>query len=225
MNRYHQFLTENYLNNFSTGIPYFENVKSEFGKARLSVWKKDDLWAIVIEEVVYSYGNAIRNWTYSYGNALKRRKIVETFANVLSAESNSKLINQEYDCDLASLIDIETRRGSILQLPLDPKFYSSYFKYDIDPYPNKINLRKIFFYLVENNSKDMFSSKDEINKLFSSDLEMVAFTDEWYYEELGITYWEKAPSEIDFINQSIEILLGNKQQFSFEKTNSSWYDY
>jgi len=225
MNEYNIFLTENYLNDINVRVPYFENVDSEFGKARLSVWKKNGLWAIVIEQIVYSYGNSVRNWTYCYGNASKRIKKTETFKNILSETSNTRLIDNEYDCDLVSLGDIKNYRGSFLDLPLNVVDYKSYFKYDIDVYPNIVNLEKIFYYLVDNYKIDMFSTKNEINDLFSSDLELIAMTDDWFYEPLGIVYWERMPSDIDFINQAVEILLGNRKNFYFEKTNSSWKDY
>jgi len=225
MNEYHNFLKKNYQNDFNARVPYFMNAKSVFGKARLSVWKKNNLWAIVVEKIVYSYGNAIRNWTYVYGNATEGVNNIETFKNIFNMESDTKLFENEYDCNLATLTNIRNYRDSIVNLPLNVEVYESYFKYNIDPKPSIIYLEKIFYYLIDNNKEDLFSTKDEINSLFKSDLEMVAMTDDWFYDPLGISHWEKESSDVDFINQSVEILLGKKDTFKFEVTNSSWKDY
>jgi len=112
-----------------------------------------------------------------------------------------------------------------LYLPLDFEVYKSYFKYEVDAYPEIVNLEKILYYLIDNNKEDIFSTKDEINSLFKSDLEMVAMTYDWFYDPLGIIHWEKESADVDFINQSVENLLGKKDTFNSEVTNSSWKDY
>ena len=196
--------------------------------ARLSSYRNESHWRIVIEVVGFNYRggghNGIENCLYIFGNDLKHKPGLDN-ANFLSLTADSpegNTFDRETESYLDPSINTILVRGNSITLSHDPSFYEAKGIHLEDP--GKIMIWEMMRGLLPEHRNQFLATEEDIKQRIPAGLPLFIRLDNWNHPDLANE--EKTGKNETFIMLADALENGDKKIFKPTQTpNTHWSNW
>lgn len=209
-------------------FPMLDNGYVYLVDSRLSAYRDDKRWALIIEVVGFHYRagghDGINNCLHIFGNCLDFAPGTNN-SNFLSITENSDdgdPFDEEYMDSLNPEVKSILIRGQKIPISTDPGFYIQKGIELEDP--SKVMIWE-FLRAVNSDYKEQFlATEDEIRLRIPKDLPLILRLDEWYHNDLAN---EENPSQNETFQMIAKVLeTGSVNLYAPTKTpNNHWRNW
>ena len=170
-------------------FPMLDNGYTYLVDSRLSAYRDDKRWALIIEAVGFHIRagghNGINNCLHIFGNCLEFEPGTNNL-NFLSMTDNSEdgdPFDQEYMDSLNPEVKSMLLRGEKISVTTDPEFYMQKGIELEDP--PKIMIWEFLRAVNSDYKEKLLATEDEIRLRIPTDLPLILKLDEWYHNDLA----------------------------------------
>ena len=209
-------------------FPMLDNGYTYPVDSRLSAYRDDKRWALIIEVVGFHYRagghDGINNFLHIFGNCLDFEPGTNA-SNFLSLTSNSDdgdPFDEEYMDSLNREATSILIRGQKIAIPTDPDFYIQKGIELADP--PKIMIWEFLRGIAADYKEQFLATEDEIRQRIPKDLPLILCLDEWYHNDLAN---EENPSQNETFQMVAKVLeTGNVKFYAPTKEpNNHWRNW
>lgn len=196
--------------------------------SRLSAYRNDTDWRIVIEVVGFNYRggshNGIENGLYIFGSGLTHRPGLDN-ANFLHFTADSEegsTFDPETESFLNPAVSSMLLRGGQIQLSKDPGFYEAKGIHLEEP--GKIMIWEMLRGLLPEYREQLLATEEELRARIPGDLPLFIRLDEWYHPD--IANQERPGQNETFIMLADALETGDKKLFKpTQSANTHWSNW
>lgn len=209
-------------------FPMLDNGYTYPVTARLSAYRTDALWRIVIEVVGFNYRggghNGIENCLYIFGNDLPHKPGLDNanFLNPTADSTEGNTFDPETESHLNPAVHTMLIRGQSIEISHDPAFYAS--KGIELEQPGKIMIWEMLRGLMPEQRDKFLAPDDEIHQRIPTGLPLFIRLDDWHHPDVAN---EERPGRNEtFIMLADALETGDKKIFKpTEKPNTHWSNW
>ncbi|WP_163538963.1 hypothetical protein [Gracilibacillus sp. YIM 98692] len=210
-------MLDNYASEFE--FPVLDNYNFDLAQCRLTVFKKQAEWLIIIE-MVGARNDAIENVIYAYGNCIKQNGIIISVDNLVSLDNDEWW----YDDDGKLVLNPLRLKLNIQQeqIEISPT-KEDYKKYGIEMEP--FSLTKLIRFLSSQYSEKLWLSTQELLMEVGIQNKMPMFFQikEWEHPDIS---QGQVPSDSPFFQQLSNAIENNDISYiKLNKPNTHWSNW
>lgn len=195
---------------------------------RLSSWRNDSLWRIVIEVIGFNYRggghSGIENCLYIFGNKLDHKPGLDN-ANFLSLTADGpegNAFDQQTESYLNPAVGSMLVRGNPISYSHDPAYYAARgIKLEE---PGKIRIWEMMRGLMPEHRHQFLATEEDLKQRIPSGLPLFIRLDDWNHPDLANQ--EKPGKNETFIMLADALETGDKKIFKpTQKPNTHWSNW
>jgi hypothetical protein len=196
--------------------------------SRLSAYRDDKRWALIIEVIGFSNRGrghkGINNGLYIFGNCLNFTPGTnnDNFICFTSDSFDGAAFEQEYEESLNPEVNTILLRGNKIKMPKDIDFYEDQ-GIELDVPPN-VMIWEFLRGTRKEHREHFLATEEEIRERIPEDLPLILRLDDWYHNDLAA---DENPSEIETFPMIASVLeTGNIKLFApTKKPNNHWSNW
>ena len=157
--------------------------------SRLTAYRDDERWAMVIETVGFSYRggghNGISNCLYVFGNCLSCKPGIddESFIYPTEDSGEGETFDPEDEAFLNPHVSTMRLREKTIQVPHEPGYYQTK---GIDPEePPRVTIWEFLRGISDAYKEEFMATEEEIRHRLPNDLPLFLKLDEWFHPDLA----------------------------------------
>ncbi|WP_276479816.1 DUF7003 family protein [Paraflavitalea pollutisoli] len=209
-------------------FPMFDNGYVYLVDSRLSAYRNEKEWALLIEVVGYSYRggghDGITNCLHVYGNCLPFGPGTrnENFLYLTADSEEGETFDEEYEQALNPTTNSMQLREQKITIPHDIDYYKS-AGVDLEN-PPKVNIWEFLRGINLGYKEQFLATEKEIRQRIPADLPRVLLLDEWFHPDLAS---EEKPGNHRTFQMIAQVLeTGNPRLYQpTEQPNNHWKNW
>ena len=194
--------------------------------SRLSAYRNDNNWVLLIEVVGFSCRGrghkGINNGLHIFGNCLDFEPGTNNanFIRFTDDSDEGPSFDKEYQERLNPDVNTMLLRGKKVSLPKDPEFYEVQGM-ELDA-PPKVMIWEFLRGIRAQHKESFFATEEEIRERIPKDLPLILKLNNWYHNNLAA---DELPSDIETFEMIAKVLeTGNTELYKPTiKPNSQWW--
>lgn len=205
-------------------LPMLDNGYTYPGDVRLTAYRDDRRWAILIEALGFFYKlglpEGIHTDVYAFGNCLSSqasgRQIYPLTWDPVEEETDSSI------CDVPLAVQVVYIRGEAVPIPRDPAVYAAKGIELEDPH--RLHGQHLLRVLLPEHRLALLATEEELRQRVPADLPFFDRRNEWFHPDLA---GDEMPSEnVTFRKLAEAMVKGDPNRFAIDREpNTHWKNW